>query len=500
VTDRQRIRANSHGTHRPGRVCCALVKAGRILLLVFGSLAVLVALALLAAGSFVLWAYVTQRDDEGFYTTKLTRFSSTAYAITSDQLQIEDVPDWLVEGGRLGTLRVRASSTDAAKPIFVGVASKRDVDGYLAGVEHDEAVDIDFHSDDPRELTVRYRRVPGTATPAPPGEQAFWDASVQGPGTQTLYWEVAEGSWAFVLMNGDASRSVEADLTIGGKAGFILPLFIGLLVGGTLLFAGGAVMLYFGARVPPGAPPGPPAVPPGEAPLAGPAEAPTELVHAAAPYPVQLEGRLDEPLSRALWLIKWLLAIPHFIILAFLWLAFAILTVFAFFAILVTARYPRGIFDFNVGVLRWTWRVAFYSYSALGTDRYPPFSLGPEPDYPATLEIEYPERLSRGLVLVKWWLLAIPHYIVIGIFNGGFGFSGWGWADWGQGGYDWGWWFWGGGLIGILVVIAAIWLLFGGRYPREVFGFVLGMNRWTYRVWAYATLMRDEYPPFRLER
>ena len=129
-------------------------------------------------------------------------------------------------------------------------------------------------------------------------------------------------------------------------------------------------------------------------------------------YPLRLTGELSPRLSRGLWLVKWLLAIPHFVVLFFLWIAFVVVSVIAFFAILFTGRYPRGLFDFNVGVLRWTWRVGFYSYSALATDQYPPFTLKDAPDYPARLDVEYPQSLSRGLVLVKWWLLALPHYLV----------------------------------------------------------------------------------------
>jgi hypothetical protein len=211
-----------------------------------------------------------------------------------------------------------------------------------------------------------------------------------------------------------------------------------------------------------------------------------------SPYPLQLEGELAPQLNRGLWLVKWLLIIPHVLVLVALWVAFFATSVAALFTILVTGRYPRRIFDFNVGVLRWTWRVCFYSYSALGTDSYPPFTLADVPEYPARLSVAYPRSLSRGLVLVKWWLLALPHYLVVAVFAGG-AYAGWNAAD------DSGAWTSGGGLIGVLVCFAAIVLLVRGRYPRGIYDLVLGMNRWVFRVGAYASLMTDAYPPFRLD-
>ena len=122
----------------------------------------------------------------------------------------------------------------------------------------------------------------------------------------------------------------------------------------------------------------------------------------ANPYPARLDGRLDVPVNRLLWLVKWVLLIPHFFCLAGLWIAMTVLTIVAGCSILFTARYPRGIFDFNVGVIRWTWRVSFYGMSAFGTDRYPPFSLQSDPVYPADFQVEYPERLSRAPRCFVW--------------------------------------------------------------------------------------------------
>ncbi|MEO6501594.1 MAG: DUF4389 domain-containing protein [Jatrophihabitantaceae bacterium] len=206
-------------------------------------------------------------------------------------------------------------------------------------------------------------------------------------------------------------------------------------------------------------------------------------------YPARLTGEPDEPLSRWLWLVKWILVIPHIFVLVFLWLALIVTTVIAGFAILFTGHYPRALFDYAVGVMRWTWRVSYYANGAFATDRYPPFSLADDPSYPATFTVDYPAQLSRGLVLVKWWLLALPHLIIVAVFAGG----------WGLGSDDGRQVAGGGGLIAILAIVAAVILAVTGKYPRPLFDFLMGLNRWCYRVLAYVALMTDQYPPFRLD-
>ncbi|MDR7356340.1 DUF4389 domain-containing protein [Paeniglutamicibacter sulfureus] len=199
--------------------------------------------------------------------------------------------------------------------------------------------------------------------------------------------------------------------------------------------------------------------------------------------PVHLSGHLDPGLSRWMWLVKWILAIPHVVVLALLWVAFLVVTVAAGLVILVTGRYPASWFQFSVGVLRWQWRVSFYAYGVLGTDSYPPFTLARGP-YPAQFDVFYPARLSRWKVLVKSWLLALPHLLVIAALSGG------SW-DTEEAGIS---------LLGLLVLIAGVVLLVTGTYRRGLFDLLLGLNRWIQRTVAYTSLLTDAYPPFRLDQ
>jgi len=445
--------------------------AGRIALVIVGSVAALLGAAMLAGGGALLWADQTQRDN-GYLTSPEEHFESSSYAVVSEPIDLvssdPEVADWFLSDSVLGDVRL----TVQGEEVFLGVAPSEDVDAYLGGVEHDRVSDVD---------PPDYEREDGGAPASPPAEQDFWAATASGSGEQVLTWRPESGNWTVVLMNEDASRGIDAELRAGAELDFLIWVAIGLLIAGAVFLIGGAGLIFLGARH--SATPATIATSAGGAAVAPIPAQPTV-------YPVALTGELQSDTSRWLWLVKWLLAIPHYIVLVFLWLAYGVLTLIAGFAILFTGRYPRGIFDFNVGVLRWTWRVGFYSYWANGTDRYPPFSLRDEPDYPARLDVRYPAQLSRWLWLVKW-LLAIPHLILVGIFVGG-----WGWAgplgdEWrGAGSF---------GLIGLLVIIACVVLLFTGRYPPALFDFALGLDRWAVRVAIYVGLMTDDYPPFRLD-
>jgi hypothetical protein len=222
----------------------------RILLLVFGSLATLLALVLLGAGGTLIWAN-SQKDADGFFTTAEHRFSSPSFAIVSDDLDLgEDGPDWLFEQGRLGTIRIDGAGTQG--PVFVGIAPKTDAEAYLRDVPHSVVTQVTV---DP--FRVDYRAAPGgQRQPREPESQLIWAAFSTGP-TVTMNWDVDSGNWVAVLMNADASRGVSADLSFGARVGWLVWLIVGLLIAGALVLTAGATMLVFGIRGPRGEAPQP---------------------------------------------------------------------------------------------------------------------------------------------------------------------------------------------------------------------------------------------------
>ena len=442
---------------------------GRIVAVVAGILVGLFALAVLAGGVFLAIGSALTAEDDGYFDTSPRRFATESIAITTGEADLAADPAPPDKIWDFIDLSVRFRVEGLGEEVFLGVADEADVNSYLSSAAYDQVREI--RPGEP----IRYQSFSGSDVIEPPVEQEFWVAATSGAGAQELTWDVTGGTWVVVLMNADGSPGVYSDVSVGAKSGIVLPIGIGMLVFGLLLFVVAVVIILLAALAGRG----------GEVPE------PVAALPVSA-EPVRLEASIDEPLSQWLWLVKWFLAIPHFFVLAFLWLAFFVVTFIAWWAILFTGRYPAGLFRFNVGVMRWTWRVMYYAGTGgLGTDRYPPFTFDAVDDYPTTFDVVYPERLSRGLIFVKW-LLAIPHYIVVGLFVSGVVF-------WGSNGW-WGVPAWSGGLIGILVLVAAITLLFTGRYPRPLFDLIIGLNRWAMRVAVYVSLMTDQYPPFRLDQ
>jgi hypothetical protein len=218
--------------------------AGRIAALVFGGLLALVAAALLVGGIALVAAHLTQRDEDGFYTSSTTRLATSTYALTGEGLDLGNVrggtADWTID--KLdATTRIRVTGEGPA-PLFIGIAPERDVDAYLAGVPHERVNEVHHHG------AIRYERVPGTRAPAAPGSQRFWVASVSGTGTQTLEWKPEGGRWSAVIMRADAAPGITADVSVGVRLKAVLWIGLALLALGLLAAAGATALLLVAAR------------------------------------------------------------------------------------------------------------------------------------------------------------------------------------------------------------------------------------------------------------
>jgi hypothetical protein len=214
---------------------------GRVLLLVFGAIAILVALALFAGGGAAVWG-LSQRDGSGYITSGTHRLATSSYALTTDSFDVGvDAPNWVFDD-HFAKVRIEASSS---RPVFLGVGRTNAVEGYLAGVPHDQIADFDV---DP--FTVDYQHQAGNARPASPTAQTFWRVRATGPGTQTISWPLEKGNWSVVAMNADGSSNVAVDVRVGARLPFLRWVAIGFLAGGGVVLLIGASLIYLGARRP----------------------------------------------------------------------------------------------------------------------------------------------------------------------------------------------------------------------------------------------------------
>jgi hypothetical protein len=212
--------------------------AGRVVAVVLGSIAALVAIAFLLGGAALIGAHASARDSDGYYTTGTERLATGTYALTAENIDLGSDAADVVPKDVLGRVRIRAERP-GGRPVFVGIGPEREVDAYLRGVAHAEVDDLD---------PPRYRISGGGAPRRSPSAERFWVASTEGSGRQAVSWEVEGGQWTIVAMNADAARRVVLDADVGAKVGWFLGVGIGMVVVGLLLLAGGVVLIVAAGR------------------------------------------------------------------------------------------------------------------------------------------------------------------------------------------------------------------------------------------------------------
>jgi hypothetical protein len=222
----------------PARPATESFGTKRVLLIVFGSIALLLAVALLAVGGGAVWA-LGERDDSDYLTTEAHGFATNGHALASENLEVSDVPRWFTDRA---TLRIEATSTE---PVFVGIGPTSEVERYLAGVPHSEITDVEA---DP--FSAEYRHVGGGREPGVPASQDFWRVQASGAGTQTITWPLEEGDWSAVAMNADGSRNVILDASFGAKVSALGWVAFGFLAAGGLVLLTGGILVYLGVRRP----------------------------------------------------------------------------------------------------------------------------------------------------------------------------------------------------------------------------------------------------------
>jgi hypothetical protein len=220
------------------------MKAGRIVLLVFGIIFVLISFGLLVGGGVILAVDNGFKDSEGYYSTGMVPISAASTAIISQPADFEINTGWFFRSRSPLSIKIEAENLDPSKPVFIGVARQSDLNSYINGLSYDEVTGFDVWPDH-----IEHIHYPGNAVAPAPADQKFWIASASGTGTQTLRWDVTSGTYSVIYMNADGTSPVHGDITLAAKIPQVVhSLGIGLLVGGIVLIVGGGVMIFFAIR------------------------------------------------------------------------------------------------------------------------------------------------------------------------------------------------------------------------------------------------------------
>jgi hypothetical protein len=218
------------------------MSAGRIILLVFGIICVIVSLGLFVTGGFALMFDNAFRDYDGYYSTGPISIGVDAAAVTTEPANI-NIEGYRGDRALPVTLKIEAEST-TDEPIFIGIARTSSVDAYLEDISYAEARGFTGYPDD-----IYYSLHQGDDSAPAPADQSFWVASASGSAVQTIEWRPSNGNYTMVLMNADGTSPVAADVTLAARIPAVIKAIgIGLLVGGAIFLIGGAIMLFFAAK------------------------------------------------------------------------------------------------------------------------------------------------------------------------------------------------------------------------------------------------------------
>jgi hypothetical protein len=219
------------------------MKAGRIVLLIFGIIAVMTSIGLLIGGGVIMTLENAFKDQQGFYSTNKVEVAVKSAAVVSGPADFNMHGAW-ARPHNIATLKIEAVNLNPDKPVFIGIARTSAINSYLDGISYSETTDFSTDQD-----SLLFHTYQGAASAPAPATQSFWAASTSGTGTQTLEWDITSGRYSVVLMNADGTSPIDADVSLGVKVPEVVKAVgVGLLVSGFIFLLGGGVMIFFGAR------------------------------------------------------------------------------------------------------------------------------------------------------------------------------------------------------------------------------------------------------------